>query len=87
MSHECGVCGMYCDCDGEDMHNPQPPDCEHLRRDCTEEYEEFDDDRCYRCGGTGTVDRRTSDDPNEDIEVNCPMCGGSGDMVAPSGPP
>lgn len=37
--HECEVCGMYCDCDGEDMHNPQPDNCVHLNDDCTEEYE------------------------------------------------
>jgi len=30
MSHECDQCGMYCDCDGEDMHNPQPPTCVHF---------------------------------------------------------
>lgn len=28
--HECEVCGLYCDCDGEDMPNPQPGDCVHL---------------------------------------------------------
>jgi hypothetical protein len=28
--HECEDCGMICDCDGEDMHNPQPDDCVHL---------------------------------------------------------
>lgn len=41
--HECEVCGMFCDCDGEDTHNPQPDDCEHLGRDCTEEYQEYED--------------------------------------------
>lgn len=30
MSHECEICGMWCDCDGEDMPNPQPNDCDHL---------------------------------------------------------
>jgi len=30
MSHECVECGMQCDCDGEDMDNPQPPECQHL---------------------------------------------------------
>jgi hypothetical protein len=30
MSHECDQCGMYCVCDGEDMHNPQPPTCVHF---------------------------------------------------------
>lgn len=25
--HECPVCGMYCDCDGEDMDQPAPGDC------------------------------------------------------------
>lgn len=31
---------MYCDCDGEDMHNPQPDDCVHLGHDCTDEYDD-----------------------------------------------
>lgn len=49
--------------------------------------DEFCEDACYRCGGSGTVDRRISDDPNDDVEVDCPVCGGSGDMVAPNGQP
>lgn len=36
--HECEVCGQMCDCDGEDMANPQPEDCEHLGHDCEDEY-------------------------------------------------
>lgn len=28
--HECEVCGAYCDCDMEDLDQPQPDDCEHL---------------------------------------------------------
>ncbi len=25
--HECPDCGMYCDCDGEDLDQPAPDDC------------------------------------------------------------
>jgi hypothetical protein len=28
--HECRLCGIECDCDGEDMSNPQPANCPHL---------------------------------------------------------
>lgn len=40
--HECGDCGYMCDCDGEDLHQPQPNDC---TCDCgDEEYEDADDE-------------------------------------------
>lgn len=43
--HECEVCGQMCDCDGEDMANPQPEDCEHLGHDCEDEYgDDFGDE-------------------------------------------
>jgi len=42
--HECEICGMQCDCDGEDMQNPQPDDCVHLGRDCDDEYSDCDDE-------------------------------------------
>ena len=36
--HECTLCGFYCDCDGEDMEQPQPDDCTH---DCEDpDYDE-----------------------------------------------
>lgn len=39
MMHECMFCGVYCDCDGEDMDNAFPPtDCDHV----CEEYDEED---------------------------------------------
>lgn len=37
--HECFECGNYCDCDGEDMDQDQPPDC-----DCRHESLENDDE-------------------------------------------
>lgn len=27
--HDCDLCGWLCDCDGEDMQNPCPPNCIH----------------------------------------------------------
>jgi hypothetical protein len=42
--HECETCGMYCDCDGEDMVNPQPPNCVHLTSNACDEDEAAGDD-------------------------------------------
>lgn len=39
--HECPECGMACDCDGEDVWNDAPPDCNH---ECDIQYDEGDDD-------------------------------------------
>lgn len=67
--HECEVCGMYCDCDGEDMHNPQPDNCVHLIGDCLEEYddempatESLDDDGVWVDTG---VPARTNEEPGK----------------------
>lgn len=35
---------MMCDCDGEDMHNPQPSSCVHLAGPECCEMDEPDDD-------------------------------------------
>lgn len=37
--HECEICGMYCDCDGEDLDQPAPLDC-----DCDHEGSGLDED-------------------------------------------
>jgi hypothetical protein len=44
--HECEDCGLICDCDGEDMQNPQPDDCVHLTTpgECSADDDEFGDD-------------------------------------------
>ena len=28
--HECPICGMDCDCDGEDVWQEAPADCTHV---------------------------------------------------------
>lgn len=48
--HECPECGLYCDCDGEDMHQPAPIHCtcDHEGSGMDAEYEDFDDlDVCH----------------------------------------
>lgn len=51
--HECHSCGQMCDCDGEDLHQPQPDDC---ACDC-DDGDDFEDDgadddeaECSACG-------------------------------------
>lgn len=44
-THECEQCGMMCDCDGEDMHNPQPETCVHFRQgNCDADLDQADVD-------------------------------------------
>jgi hypothetical protein len=38
--HECIFCGYYCDCDGEDIDQPQTEDCTHI---CDDECEDDDE--------------------------------------------
>lgn len=44
--HECETCGSYCDCDGEDLHQPAPIDCTcaHEGSGVDQEDLPFDDD-------------------------------------------
>jgi hypothetical protein len=44
MSHECELCGQWCDCDGEDHGQPQPKKCVHLTGDEPWDRDEDDDD-------------------------------------------
>ena len=39
--HECELCYDLCDCDCEDMEQPQPEDCTHV---CEPEQDDFGDD-------------------------------------------
>jgi hypothetical protein len=32
--HECSVCGTYCDCDGEDLDQPEREDHRCINPDC-----------------------------------------------------
>lgn len=35
--HECQNCGTYCDCDGEDLDQPQPPDHVCINPQCEDD--------------------------------------------------
>jgi len=37
--HECSTCGMACDCDGDDLWEPEPEDHECINPDCGAEEE------------------------------------------------
>jgi hypothetical protein len=44
--HECPVCGMYCDCDGEDLDQPAPVicSCDHEGSGLDEDGIPYDDE-------------------------------------------
>lgn len=43
--HDCKLCGLACDCDGEDHDQPQPENCRHLRADggCDDDLSDVED--------------------------------------------
>lgn len=72
--HDCPACLKPCDCDGEELPGPTPPDCVCATTGCGDDEASSDVDWCFSCSDEFRYDDCGGYNPPCQCGVNCRSC-------------